>query len=112
MDLKKSYLQSQPSSCLASLDFNTTTEHRAPSSLLLIIFWYLNYHNLCRNLLQSQREALSDRSLAEHVRCGLSFQPLHTLLRAARVCAGGHSLMKPTGLSLSTLQLHLGILSM
>lgn len=53
---------------------------------------------------------ISDHFLAKHLRCGLSFQLLHTVLQAAQVCAGGHGLMKPS--RLSTHQLHLEILSM
>lgn len=55
--------------------------------------------HLRQQLLSKPKEALSDHFLAENLRCGLSFQLLHTLLQTAQVCAGGHGLMKPIRLS-------------
>lgn len=55
--------------------------------------------HLGQQLAPKPREVFSNHFLAEHLRCGLSFQLLHTLLQAAWVRGGCHGLMKPTRLS-------------
>lgn len=55
--------------------------------------------HLGQQLAPKPREVFSNCFLVEHLRCGLSFQLLHTLLQAAQVRGGGNGLMKPTRLS-------------